>query len=208
MRSILFILTLLLMGNLSAINAQDQGERNVLQFTGVIIAEDTEFSVPGVHVFVPKGGRGTTSDLYGYFSMPVLNGDSLVVSAVGFEREQIVIPSDQMDDLTVIIRLASDTTYLPELEVYPFPSEEMFKEAILAFQLPAEYHNMDRNVDQEMLAKIYRGTNMGASANHYFYSQQQAYAYNRRFQTNSISLLNPFAWNQFIKSLKKSKSER
>jgi len=183
-------------------------DKNVLQFTGVIIANDTEFSVPGVHVYAPKSGRGTTSDSYGFFSMAVLNGDSLVISAIGFEKEHLVIPHDQVLDLTVIIRLESDTTFLPELEVYPFPSEQMFKEAILAFKLPSQYDNMNRNVDQQMLNKIYRGTAIGASGNYYYYSQQQANTYNRRFQTNSISLLNPFAWNQFIKSLKKSKREK
>ncbi|WP_109833116.1 carboxypeptidase-like regulatory domain-containing protein [Reichenbachiella versicolor] len=183
-------------------------DKYILQFTGVIITEDTELSVPGVHVYVPKGGRGTTSDVYGYFSMPVLNGDSLIISAVGFVKEHLIIPKNQKEDLTVIIRLEQDTTYLPEVEVYPFPSEQMFKEAILAFRLPSQYDNMNRNVDQAMLNKIYRGTAIGASGNYYYYSQTQTNTYNRRFQTNSISLLNPFAWNQFIKSLKRRKQEK
>ncbi len=201
---ILFLCVLLAKYEVSA-----QSNETVLQFTGIVVNEENEYGVPGVHIYTMKGGRGTTTNVYGYFSMPVLPGDSLIVSAVSFEKEQIFIPANRKEDLTVIIRLKSDTTFLPELEVYPFPSEELFKEAVLALQLPNQYdlNNMQQNVDQEMLNKIYRGTALGASGNHYMYMNQQSAAYNQRFQVNSISLMNPFAWSKFIKSLKKRKSE-
>ena len=182
-----------------------QTRPNVLQFTGIVVSEENEHGVPGVHIYTMKGGRGTTTNMYGYFSMPVLGGDSLIVSSVGFQKEEVIIPKDRNQDLTVVIRLKEDTTYLPELEIYPFPSEELFKEAVLALRLPNEYdlRNMQQNVDQEMLNKIYRATAMGASGNHHYYMNLQNSAYNGRFQPNSISLMNPFAWSQFIKSLKK-----
>lgn len=203
----LAILIICLTGSSFEISAQS--EKVVLQFTGVIVNEETEYGIPGVHIYTMKGGRGTTTNVYGYFSMPVLAGDSLIVSSVSFEKEQIFIPPNRKEDLTVVIRLKPDTTYLEELEVYPFPSEELFKEAILALRLPNQYdlNNMQQNVDQEMLNKIYRGTAMGASGNHHMYMNQQNAAYNARYQANSISVLNPFAWSQFIKSLKKRKQE-
>ncbi len=189
--------------------AMAQTDRTVLQFTGIVVSEENEYGVPGVHIYTTKGGRGTTTNVYGYFSMPVLGGDSLIVSAVSYEKEQVIIPIDRKEDLTVVIRLKEDTTYLPELEVYPFPSEELFKEAVLALQLPNanDLRNMQQNVDQEMLNKIYRGSALGASGNHYNYMNVQNAAYNSRFQANSISLMNPFAWSQFIKSLKSSKKK-
>ncbi|MFY0628304.1 MAG: carboxypeptidase-like regulatory domain-containing protein [Reichenbachiella sp.] len=186
-----------------------QNSSSVLQFTGIVVNEEDEYGVPGVHIYTMKGGRGTTTNVYGYYSMPVLPGDTLIVSAVSFEKEQIFIPPNRTEDLTVIIRLKPDITYLEEVEVSPFPSEELFKEAILALRLPNhnDIRNMQQNVDQEMLNKIYRGSALGASGNHHQYMSQQSTAYNNRFQTNSISLMNPFAWSQFIKSLKKSKQE-
>ena len=63
----------------------DETAPKVIQFTGVIFANDSASVVPGVHVYVPKGGRGTTTNPYGFFSMPVLEGDSIIVSAIGFE---------------------------------------------------------------------------------------------------------------------------
>lgn len=182
-----------------------QAKQKVLQFTGIVVSEDNERGIPGVHIYTPKGGRGTTTNIYGYFSMPVLPGDSLIVSAVSFEKEQISIPAYRDKDLTVLLQLKTDTTYLPELEVYPFPSEELFKEAVLALRLPNEYdlNNMNRNVDPVMLSVIYKNTPIGASGNHHYYMNQQTALYNSRFQVNTVSLMNPFAWSKFIKSLKK-----
>lgn len=202
---LLFFLSLCLAGQVFG-----QAKKKVLQFTGVVVSEESENGIPGVHIYTNKGGRGTTTNVYGYFTLPVLSGDSLIISAVSFEKEQIVIPSSREEDLTVVLRLKTDTTYLPELEVYPFPSEELFKEAVLALQLPNQYdlNNMSRNVDQAMLNKIYRNPAvMTAGDNYYYYQNLQSQAYNNRFQANSISLLNPFAWSKFIKSLKKRESE-
>ncbi len=47
----------------------------------------------GVHVYVPKAGRGTSTNPVGFFSMPVLVGDSVVVSAVGYVRKSFLVPN-------------------------------------------------------------------------------------------------------------------
>ncbi|UXP33622.1 carboxypeptidase-like regulatory domain-containing protein [Reichenbachiella agarivorans] len=193
-------------------NSYGQQDKKVIQFSGIVVDMETEMGIPGVHIYAPKGGRGTTTNPYGYFSMAILEGDSLVVSSISYEKENIKVPTlpFNRDNFTVVITLQRDTTYLEELEVYPFPSEQMFKEAVLALQLPNQYDldNMQQNVDRRMLNKMSQGLTMGADGNYEYYMNQQSAAYNRQFQPNSISLLNPFAWNQFIKSLKKKDSER
>lgn len=182
-----------------------QGDKRVVQFSGIVVGEDSTSGVPGVHIYVPKAGRGTTTNPYGYFSMPVLEGDSLIISAVSYTRQQFVIPKGKSDKYTVIIELSKDTTYLPELEVFPYPTEELFKEAVLALELPnqGDLDNLRRNLDEAMLRKMFANTAMGPSSNHNYFIQQQMAAWNNRFQPTSISLLNPFAWSQFIKSIKR-----
>lgn len=184
-----------------------QDEKKIVQFTGVVIDTETDQGVPGVHIFAPKGGRGTTSNPYGFFSMAVLEGDSILISAVSFEKETIKIPvlPKGKYNFTVVISLKSDTTYLPELEVYPFPNEQIFKEAILALQLPnqQDLNNMQRSMDQRMLNRMYRNLSMDGNNNYQYYMSQLANANNQKYQTSSLSLLDPFAWNRFIKSLKK-----
>ncbi|MEM8894027.1 MAG: carboxypeptidase-like regulatory domain-containing protein [Bacteroidota bacterium] len=182
-----------------------QGGRRVIQFSGVVVGEDSISGVPGVHIYVPKAGRGTTSNPYGYYSMPVLPGDSIVVSAVGYQKQSLVIPEDQGDKLTVIIELLPDTTMLPEISIFPYPTEELFKKAILAYELPyqEDLDNMQRSLGEELLRRMYGNEPMSAGANHRYYMDQQMLAVQDRYQPRSIPLLNPFAWAQFIKSIKR-----
>lgn len=201
-----------LIGSLFLISVLDcayaqEDESKVVQFSGVVTTQDTVSGIMGAHIYVPKRGRGTTTNYYGYFSFAVLEGDSLVISVVGFHKKHIVIPEVDGDSYTQIITMQEDTTYLPELEITPFPTEEMFKEAVLAYRLPnqGDMNNMDSNLDAVTLAEMARAMPMDGSMNHRYFMQQQA---EYLFDANGPRynpLLNPFAWAEFIKSLKKKK---
>ncbi len=186
--------------------AQD-GKKDIIQFSGVVATQDTATGIMGAHIYVPKGGRGTTTNYYGYFSFPVLEGDSVVISVVGFEKRSVIVPFMDGDSFTTIIAMTEDTTFLPEIEILPFPTEEMFKEAVLAYRLPNQndLNNMDSNLDPSVLAEIYRNMPMDGSMNHRYFTQQQAIYLHDGYGPRYNPLLNPFAWANFIKSLKKKK---
>lgn len=186
-------------------DASAQGEKRIIQFSGVIVGEDSISGVPGVHIYVPKAGRGTTSNIYGFFSMPVLVDDSVLVSAVGYKKQHYIIPGDQGDNLTMIVELLSDTTYLPTIEIFPYPTEELFKEAILALNLPIEDYQNDPYLGDEVLAQMLATMPMDAAMNHKFYMNQQFYQLHNRYSLQDpwMALTNPFAWAQFIQSIKR-----
>ena len=183
-----------------------QSKPPVVQFSGVVLSADDSSSVlPGVHIYVPKAGRGTTTNVLGYFSMPVLVGDSVVVSAVGFEKQHFIIPNNQGDQITVIIEMSQDTTYLPEIAVFPYPTEEMFKEAILALEMPDQENRdfMKKNLSPDVLAYMMETTSMDGSENHKIYMQQQ---FMQQHYGNSMRMnpfLNPLNWASFIQSIKR-----
>ncbi|MGK7394805.1 MAG: carboxypeptidase-like regulatory domain-containing protein [Candidatus Cyclobacteriaceae bacterium M3_2C_046] len=180
-----------------------QGENRVIQFSGVVIGSDSTTGVPGVHIYVPKAGRGTTSNQYGYFSMPVLVYDSVVISAVGYQKQHYIIPDNHGDNFTAIIELMEDTTYLPEVEILPYPTEALFKEAILAMKLPEQDQNMRKNLDEATLARMFKAMPMNGSMNFRNYMQQQQELRETRYGPRSNPLLNPFAWGEFIRSIKR-----
>ncbi len=184
--------------------AQDQ-EKKVIQFTGVIFGPDSVSIIPGVHVYVPKVGRGTTTNPYGFFSMPVLEGDSIVFSAVGFQRESFIVPQHEKDQsLKVIITMTEDIAFLEEVEVFPYPSEAMFKEAVLAVQLPnqEEINNIEAWLAKQYMREAYKNLPASPGANHRYFMDQQAQSIQNRYMRPQNNLLNPFAWAQFINSLK------
>lgn len=184
-----------------------EDKRDIVQFSGVVTTMDTTQGIAGAHVYVPKDGRGKSTDYFGWFSFAVLEGDSVVISAVGYEKVSFVVPELENDSYSIIVTMREDTTYLPELEVTPFPTEELFKEAVLAYRLPSQgdLNNMDSNLDPAILSEMYRNMGMDGSMNHRYFTQQQAVYLHDAYGPRYNPLLNPFAWAEFFKSLKKKK---
>lgn len=200
--SLLFFLILLL----SASSLQAQQKPPVVQFSGIVLAEEDSSSVlPGVHVYVPKAGRGTSTNALGFFSLPVLVGDSVVISAVGYQKQYYKIPNDKGDQITVIIEMSEDTTYLPEIAVFPYPTEEMFKRALLAMELPDQENRdfMAENMNAEVLALMLKNTPMDGSENFKVYQQQQFQQMHNRYFMPVNPFFNPLNWANFIKSIKR-----
>ncbi|HEY9008493.1 MAG TPA: carboxypeptidase-like regulatory domain-containing protein [Ohtaekwangia sp.] len=190
--------------------AKAQQKKRIIQLSGVVIEEDTVNGkpVPGVHVYVPKAGRGTTTNNVGFFSMPVLTGDEIVISSVGYQHQTFVVPDDSPEYQTIIITMLQDTTLLPEVVVMPFPTEEVFKEAVLALNLPMEDERVDKkNMNQELLALMVKTTPMDGYQNQRYYLNQWAGSTNSKFQPVTNPFLNPFNWVKFFNSLKKNKKK-
>lgn len=180
--------------------------RNIIQFTGVVFESDSSSVIPGVHVYVPKSGRGTTTNPYGFFSMPVIEGDSIIFSAVGFKRSYYVVPGhDKESSLKIVLTLQEDVTFLEEVEISPYPTESIFKEALISMELPepVEYANIYQWLNSDIMIEGYK--NLPATPNENFraFNQQQMQAFTNKFTPPQNQLLNPFAWAQFINSLKK-----
>ncbi|MBW3545794.1 MAG: carboxypeptidase-like regulatory domain-containing protein, partial [Bacteroidetes bacterium] len=121
----LLVLPLVLLLNVWSQPVLAQRKAPVVQFSGIVLdSEDSSAVLPGVHVYVPKAGRGTVSNMLGYFSMPVLVGDSVVISYLGYQKQKFRIPNNAGDAITVIVELSPDTTYLPEITIFPYPTEQ------------------------------------------------------------------------------------
>jgi hypothetical protein len=176
-------------------------KEKIVQFSGIVIGENN-LQLPGVHIYVPKSGRGTTSNIYGYFSMPVLVGDSIVFSSVGYEKFSLIIP-DGRERIRAQVNMTVDITYLENVDITPFLTEENFKQAILALELPNEDDIISQRLDGVSMAYMIQNTPYDGALNARYYLNQQIYYQQDKYMPRSNPLLNPFAWAQFFKSLKK-----
>lgn len=181
------------------------GDLQIIQLSGVVLRPDSTGGVPGVHVYVPKAGRGTTTNQFGYFSLPTLAGDSIVISAVGFRKQNYIVPDVSEDAITLLIPLEEDTILLPEIEIFPYPTEELLKEAILAMRLPnqADYDAINQNLNEQIMAEMFRSMPMDGSMNYKNYMNQRLTYMHDGYGPRYNPLLNPFAWAEFFKSLKR-----
>lgn len=114
-------------------NAQEKG---LLAFSGKITADDTSETLPFAHIII--GSSGTTSNIYGEFSVMVNPGDSLLFSYLGYQKKLVVIPKSQTSDMTnQEVMLLRDITYLKPVTISNIPENlDDFKEVILETHLP------------------------------------------------------------------------
>lgn len=208
-KSNLVLIILVVLTVLSVVPAFSQAQRRIIQLSGVILGKADNgdpYQLPGVHVYVPKAGRGTTTNSLGFFSMPVLAGDSIVISSVGFERQYYIVPNHPSEYLTIIVELVQDVTFLKEVEVLSFPTEEVFKEAILALNIPTNNGQIDqKNLNQELLALMLKTSPMDGPMNQRYYLDQWAASQTNRYSPVTNPFLNVFNWAKFFKSLKQDK---
>ena len=193
----------------AASSAHAQGtKRRLIQLSGIILGEDSTSGLPGVHVYVPKAGRGTSTNITGFFSMPVLGGDSIVISAVGYVRQHYIVPTNMNEDfLTIVVEMTTDNTFLREVTILPFPTEEVFKQAILALNVPMDNGIDRRNLNAELMALMMRTTPMDGNLNYRYYMDQ----YNTSIYSKQMGMtnpfLNPFNWARFFRDLKANKKK-
>jgi hypothetical protein len=156
---------------------------------------------------VQKAGRGTTTNGMGFFSMPVLENDEIIISAVGYDRQYFTVPPGSPEYQTIVVTMVQDTTFLQEIVIVPFPTEEVFKQAVLAMNIPFDNGIDSRNFNQELMALMLKTTPMDGYQNQRYYLDQWAGSANAKFQPVTNPFLNPFNWAKFFSGLKKDKKK-
>jgi len=182
----------------------DPKKNVLLQFSGVVVEGDSLRPIPYTSIMIKNSYRGTVSDFYGYFSFVAQLNDTVEFSAIGFRDSYFVIPDTLTTNKYSLIQvLATDTVYLKEAVVYPWPSKEQFKQAFLQLDVPDD----DLARAQKNLARVDSREQTDALAAdaglNYKYSMQQYQSklyYAGQLPPNN--LLNPIAWSKFIKAWK------
>jgi hypothetical protein len=215
------LFALVLFGSLfgTGSHAFAQLERKPVQLSGLTVSDDSLNILPYVTILVKNRFKGTVSDSRGFFSFVALEGDTIVFSGVGYRASSMVVDQEVVaaDIFTILMPLSRDTIMLPEAVIYPWPSKEAFRQEFLALQLKDDaYTRAAKNLEAELLAQLARAMTMDASENQRLYMQQTiARTYYAGGQQNfhqmggpnaipiPTTLLNPLAWAEFVKAIKR-----
>jgi hypothetical protein len=185
-------------------------DKDLVQFSGVVVTADSINPVPFTHILIKNTRRGTVADYFGYFSFVAQIHDTILFSAVGFKRGNFIIPDTLTGNRYSLIQvMTSDTILLPQTVIYPWPSKEQFKEAFLYLDIPDDdYERARKNLESLDFTEIATSYPMDARMNYRDYIDNRASKLYYIGQPQPISLLNPFAWAQFIKAWKEGKFKR
>jgi hypothetical protein len=191
-------ITLVLFGSLAI--AQDGTDRQVIQFSGLVVTGDSLTPVAFTTVFRVSDQRGTITDNLGFFSIPAFAGDTVQFSCIGYMPARYIIPDTLSSSRYNMVQvLGRDTVQIETTFIYPWPTKERFRKEFLALELPDTKEDLARrNLEA---AKLYERMNElepdAREAYHYAMmrnTQQITYA----GMTPMTGLISPIAWAQFI----------
>lgn len=199
MKKLLLILIVLVAATAFEGKAQ---EKNLIQFTGVVLANDSLTPVPFASVIIKSSRRGTISDFYGYFSFVAQPSDTVIFSSVGYRKSEFVLPDSLSSNKYSLIKiLQKDTVDLTTITVRPLPTWDQFKTAFMNYDVPMD--DMTRalhNLDKASMAQRADMIAMDGSMNYKNYMQQQYHQLYYAGQLPPQNIFNPIAWSKFIQA--------
>ena len=184
-----------------------QDDVKVVQFSGRTI-EMTDNGIQNLiytNIAVKGTPRGTTSDIDGFFSLPVREGETVLYSRVGYETAEVIIPTDIDGNVySKDVILKRDTLFLPEALVLPWPDKDFFKIEFLAL----EVNNAIEEIVQENLSpekldylvQILPPDGGEVSKNEL---RQAASSYYYFGQIRPQNIFNPLSWKKFIDAIRR-----
>ena len=180
-------------------------QNSFIQFSGVVVSQDSLKPVPYCSIIDKATKRGTTSDYFGYFSFVANKGDTIEFSSIGYKKSSFIIPDTLSTDKYSLIQVMfQDTILLKTAVVYPWPSKEQFAKAFVETEIPNDdYKRAMKNLSRSQLNERMKFTPMDGGLN-FKWQQQQIQSklyYAGQYPTNN--LLNPIAWEKFIEAWKR-----
>jgi CarboxypepD_reg-like domain len=186
--------------------SQSRTDSNLVQFSGLVLdgSNGELVPVPYTNIFIKGKGRGTYSDLKGFFSIVAEKGDVIRFSTIGYKTVEYVIPMDLNDDRYSLVQLMTqDVVNLPETVIFPWPSRDHFRLEFLAMDVTPELQKRAaENIAEESLKKAEAGVRYDGDENADFYLRKQASNYYYNGQAPPMNIFNPIAWGKFFKAWK------
>lgn len=179
----------------------------LIQFSGVVLDQDSLTPIPFVSILIKGTNRGTICNFQGFFSLIVNAGDELEFHSVSHKLRSYKIADTITQKYYYAIQiLTKDTFLLDVVDIYPWPSKEDFKRAFLALDLSdTDMDRADKNLQKEALTYLERNQTASASENYKYVMQAYYTKVYTTGQAPSMTLLNPVAWAQFIDAWRKGK---
>lgn len=81
---------------------------------------ESEVGVPNVHILNLSANDATISDAEGYFRIPAKIGDTLLLSAIRYQRKTFRVDAEMLKASTLTINLEPFVNQLDEVVLYPY----------------------------------------------------------------------------------------
>lgn len=185
-------------------------QRRVIQFSGLIVTGDSLKPLSYSTIWVKGTRRGTTSDYYGFFSMPVYELDTLRFTSVGYKEAFYVVPDTlSRQRYSAVQVMTRDTIHLAETVIYPWPTREQFRHAFIHTEIPSDdYDRAMQNLARAEMRERFEKMPMDGSMNFRNLVQQHSERLYYAGQAPPVRLFDPFAWADFFQAWREGRFRR
>jgi hypothetical protein len=129
----LFLLILMMVSLAQSIQAQEKD--SLYYFSGQVLSENGDIPISFAHVINTDRHWGAGADTLGHFSIWVKPGDTLNVSALGFDYLQYGVNGIYIDSI-IEIHLQGRYYDIPEVSIVHFGTYKDFEYKVLNLELP------------------------------------------------------------------------
>lgn len=184
------------------INSTDAQPLKLIDLSGRIINIGEE-ALSGVLIKVTGKDRGVVTNKNGMYNILTEVGDTVIYYKPGYNKRQVIV-SDTLTDFSysLDLTLTPDTIFIDPVIIFPWKTYEEFKQAFLALK-KTEDRDIENAVKNIALVRtqviLYDAPN--PEKNFKYVMQQQINDATYYGMAPSYSILNPFAWVSFFKSL-------
>ena len=189
--------------------AQESAD-DLIQFSGITVTADSLNPVPFTKIVIKNKKKGTTSDIYGYFSFVAHKNDTILFNALGYKPASYVIPDSITRNRYSLIQLmTSDTLTLSAAFIFPWPTYEDFKRAFATLVIPDDdLERARRNLNPDEMRMRVDNYPMDAQMNYNNYIENQTSKLYYFGQQQPFNIFNPFAWAKFLQAWKEGKFKK
>jgi hypothetical protein len=203
-----FSILLLLAGCMVAGSAHAQLKR-VYQLSGLIVNRSTHEAVPYVQVRINNSRRGTVANGDGFYSIPVVENDTIYFSSLGFLTTEFVF-SEYMREyqgdansayVYAINYLEEDSILISGITIFPYNTPGKLRTAIIETEVPedVESANARHNLSPKTMDVLIGGLKVDEGerimvARQLYYNQQM-----HKHVAPTMPLFDPIAVYQLLR---------
>jgi hypothetical protein len=178
---------------------------SVVQVYGFVMTSDSLTGIPGVTVSVKGRNQGAFTNDQGVFSIPLLKGDVIEFTSIGYKPIIVTIPRNLPGNQYSMIQLmVNDTVFLPATIIKPRPTRAQFDRDFVNTNVPDDDIEIARqNTEAAKRRVLLRGLPNDAREASNYYLRQSATRYSYLGQAPPQNIFNPIAWADFIKAWKR-----
>jgi hypothetical protein len=184
-------------------------EPKVYQLSGMVLNATTGEPIPFSTIRVNHSRRGTIANAEGFYSLPVVRGDTLYFSALGYKKARFLISpyleaykGDTTEGFLYAVHyLVEDTVELPTVRITAIRTPEELKTALLNIPLETQTQAARDNVSPEILAYFLQNLPLDPQERIKVAEQRYKDLYYERTLRPVYPILDPIAAYRLVKYL-------